>query len=72
MSSASPCASQKATEWGYIWIRITIDSPHPPVRHKRRLNGAVIRMRPGKPRSRITAGVADKDHPLLKSPKCRA
>jgi hypothetical protein len=39
-----------------IWVRI--DPPHPLVCHKRRLNGAVLRVRPEKPRSRVTAGVA--------------
>jgi hypothetical protein len=39
-------------------IRVRIDPPHPLVCIKRRLNGAVLRMRPEKPRSRVTAGVA--------------
>jgi hypothetical protein len=39
-------------------IRVRIDPPHPLVCRKRRLNGAVLRMRPEKPRSRVTAGVA--------------
>jgi hypothetical protein len=42
-----------------VRIRIRIDSPHPLVcRYRtRRLNGAVLRMRPEKPRPRVTAGV---------------
>jgi hypothetical protein len=39
-------------------IRVRIDPPHPLMSRKRRLNGAVLRMRPEKPRSRVTAGVA--------------
>jgi hypothetical protein len=39
-------------------IRVRIDFPHPLVCLKRRLNVAVLRMRPEKPRSRVTAGVA--------------
>jgi hypothetical protein len=35
-----------------------IDPPHPLVCLKRQLNGAVLRMRPEKPRSRVAAGVA--------------
>ena len=41
-----------------VRIRVRIDPPHPLVCRKRRLNGAVLRMRPEKPRSRVTAGVA--------------
>jgi hypothetical protein len=41
-----------------VRIRVRIDPPHPHVCRKRRLNGAVLRMRPEKPRSRVTAGVA--------------
>jgi hypothetical protein len=33
-----------------VRIRVRIDHPHPLVCHKRRLNGAVHRMRPEKPR----------------------
>ena len=40
-----------------VRIRVRIDPPHPLVCRKRRLNGAVIRMRPQKPRSRVTTGV---------------
>jgi hypothetical protein len=40
-----------------VRIRVRIDPLHPLVCHKRRLNGAVLRMRPEKPRSRVTAGV---------------
>jgi hypothetical protein len=39
-------------------IGVRINPPHPLVCRKRRLNGAVLRMRPEKPRSRVTAGVA--------------
>jgi hypothetical protein len=42
----------------FMRIRDRIDPPHPLVCRKRRLNGAVFRMRPEKPRSRVTAGVA--------------
>jgi hypothetical protein len=41
-----------------VRIRVRIDPPHPLVCRKRRLNGAVLRMRPEKSRSRVTAGVA--------------
>jgi hypothetical protein len=41
-----------------VRIRVRIDPPHPLVCRKRRLNGAVLRMRPEKPRPRFTAGVA--------------
>jgi hypothetical protein len=41
-----------------VRIRVGIDPPHPLVCRKRRLNGAVLRMRSEKPRSRVTAGVA--------------
>jgi hypothetical protein len=41
-----------------VRIRVRIDSPHPLVYRKRRLNGAVLQMRPEKPRPRVTAGVA--------------
>ena len=45
--------------WGQpVMIRVRIDPPHPLVCRKRRLNGAVLRMRPEKPRKRVTAGVA--------------
>jgi hypothetical protein len=37
---------------------VRIDPLHPLVCRKRRLNGAVLRIRPEKPRSRVTAGVA--------------
>ena len=43
---------------GPVRIRVRIDPPHPLVCCKRRLNGAVLRMRPKKPRPRVTAGVA--------------
>jgi hypothetical protein len=41
-----------------VRIRVRIDPPHPHVCRKRRLIGAVIRMRPEKPRSRVTVSVA--------------
>jgi hypothetical protein len=41
-----------------VRIRVRIDPPHPLVCRKRRLNGAVLWKRPGKLRSRVTAGVA--------------
>jgi hypothetical protein len=41
-----------------VRIRVRIDPPHPLVRRKRRLIGAVLRMRPEKSRPRVTAGVA--------------
>jgi hypothetical protein len=41
-----------------VRIRARIDPPHPLVCRKRRLNGAVLRMRPEKPRPRVTVGVA--------------
>jgi hypothetical protein len=41
-----------------VRIRVRIDPPHPQVCRKRRRIGAVLRMRPEKPRSRVTAGVA--------------
>jgi hypothetical protein len=36
-----------------VRIRVRINPPHPLVCRKRRLNGAVLRMRPQKPRSRV-------------------
>jgi hypothetical protein len=47
-------------------------SPHPVVCRNRRLSGAVFRMRPEKPRLRVTAGVDDKDPSLLQGPERRA
>jgi hypothetical protein len=41
-----------------VRIRVRIDPPHPLVCRKRRLNGPLLRMRPEKPRPRVTAGVA--------------
>jgi hypothetical protein len=41
-----------------VWIRVRIDPSHPLVCRKRRLNGAVLQMRPEKQRPRVTAGVA--------------
>jgi hypothetical protein len=41
-----------------VRIRVRIDPSHPLVCRKRRLNGAVLRMRPEKLRPRVTAGVA--------------
>jgi hypothetical protein len=51
------------TSFPAIWmepvrIRVRIDSPHPFVCRKRRLNRADLRMRPEKPRPRVTGGVA--------------
>ena len=43
---------------GPVRIRVRIGPPHPLVCRKRRLNEAVLRMRPEKPRPRVTAGVA--------------
>jgi hypothetical protein len=43
-----------------VRIRVRINPPHPLVCRKRRLNGLVLWMRPGKPTSRVTAGVARK------------
>jgi hypothetical protein len=40
-----------------VRIRVRIDTPHPLVCRKRRLDGAVLRMRPEKLRSRVSAGV---------------
>jgi hypothetical protein len=40
-----------------IHVRI-VDHPHPLVCRKRRLNEAVLQMRPEKPRPRVTASVA--------------
>jgi hypothetical protein len=41
-----------------VRILARIDPPHPLVCRKRRLNGVVFRMRPDKPRPRVTVGVA--------------
>jgi hypothetical protein len=41
-----------------VYVKVRIGPPHPLVCRKRRLNGAVLRMRPEKPRPRVTAGVA--------------
>jgi hypothetical protein len=38
-----------------VRIRVRIDALHPLLCRKRRLNGAVLRMRPEKLRSRVTA-----------------
>jgi hypothetical protein len=43
---------------GPVRIRVRIVPPHPHVCRKKRLNWAVLRMRPGKPRPRVTVGVA--------------
>jgi hypothetical protein len=48
----------KAADRGPVRIRVTIDPPHSIVCRKRRQNGAVLWMRPVKPRPRVTAGVA--------------
>jgi hypothetical protein len=50
--------------WGHVMlnllrrIRVRIDSPHPLVCRKRRLNGVVLWMRPEKPRPHVTVCVA--------------
>jgi hypothetical protein len=54
-----------------VRIRVRIDPPHPLVCRKRRLNGAVLLMRPEKSRSQVTAG-EDKDPSLLKGSERRA
>jgi hypothetical protein len=41
-----------------VRIRVRIGPPRPHACRKRRLNGAVLRMRPEKPRSLVTVGVA--------------
>jgi hypothetical protein len=41
-----------------VRIRVRIGLPRPHACRKRRLNGAVLRMRPEKPRSRVAVGVA--------------
>jgi hypothetical protein len=41
-----------------VRIRVRIDPPHPHACRKRRLNGAVLWMRPEKPRPPVTVGVA--------------
>jgi hypothetical protein len=38
-------------------VQVRIDPSHPLMCSKRRLNGAVLQMRPEKPRPRVTAGV---------------
>jgi hypothetical protein len=43
-----------------VRIRVWKGPPHPLVCRKRRLNGAVLRMRPEKPRPRVAAGMARK------------
>jgi hypothetical protein len=40
-----------------VRIRVKINPTHPLVCRKRRKNGAVLRMRPNKPRPRVAAGV---------------
>jgi hypothetical protein len=50
-----------AYKWSFsfpVRIRVKINPPHPLVCRMRRLNGAVLRIRPKKPSSRVTAGVA--------------
>jgi hypothetical protein len=46
------------TKYCPVRIRVWIGPPHPHACCKRWLNGAVLRMRPEKARSRVTAGVA--------------
>jgi hypothetical protein len=50
--------SRREDEIMSVIIRVRIDPPHPLVCWKRRVNGAVLLMRPEKPRSRVTACVA--------------
>jgi hypothetical protein len=50
------------------WIQVRIDPPHPLMCRKRRLNGAVLRMKPEKSRSCVTVG----DHSLLNGHERRA
>jgi hypothetical protein len=56
--SASPCVLQEAIECGPVRIRVSIGPTHLLAYRKRRLNRAVLRMRPEKPRSRVTVDVA--------------
>jgi hypothetical protein len=44
--------------FGPVKIRVRKDPSHPLVCRKRRLNGAVLRIRPEKPRPNVTTGVA--------------
>jgi hypothetical protein len=60
-SSASPCVSYEATKWGPVRIQVRIGPLHPLANCKRRLNGAVLRIRPGKSRSLVTAVWHDKE-----------
>jgi hypothetical protein len=58
--------------WPPVRIRVRIDSPHPFVCRKRRLNGAVLRMRPEN-RSPVSQQVwQDKDPSPLKGPARQA
>jgi hypothetical protein len=54
------CPAEAKLSYMYVnfSIRVRIDPPHPFVCCKRLLNGAVLRMRPDNPRSRVTVGVA--------------
>jgi hypothetical protein len=45
-------------DYSLFTVLLRIDPPHPLVCRKRRLNGAVLRMRPEKPRPHVTVGVA--------------
>jgi hypothetical protein len=44
--------------WWPVRIWVNIGPPDPFVCHKKRFNGEVLRMRPEKPRSHVTAGMA--------------
>jgi hypothetical protein len=48
----------QSTKNALVRIRVRIDPPYPHVYCKRRLIGAVLQMRPEKPRYRVTVGVA--------------
>jgi hypothetical protein len=51
-------ASNSSCHYIPVRIRVKIGPSHPHACRKRRLIGAVLRMTPEKPRSRVTAGVA--------------
>jgi hypothetical protein len=65
-----PLRVVQVTEWGPARFQVRIGPQHPLVYRKRRLNGAVLRLRPEKPRSQQVWH--DKDPSLLKVPKRRA
>jgi hypothetical protein len=49
---------QEATKWGPVRIQVRTGPQHPLVCRKRQVNVAIFRMKPDKPRPRVTAGVA--------------